>query len=282
MSLNRMALRLATVVALTNNDTAPYPTLAEGRVFDSRADRQQLDEDRERLPIVMVYTDMDGGTSSGPNATSFDRSIDLVVEISVCTWSETPLGTEEAPVFGVIETDAEVEAMLDLLEHQVRVALLGAGPWAQLWGGRNGLVRKVTAIASNRFADAGETRLRFAERQIVFAITMPDDCRPGVAVQAPSPAPPVDATPSLPPAIQALVTAVNAANDALVAAGGTPSTYVTALVDLIETAGVPGPAVVPLLKTLRFVEADLGGSLPTPGAHVRPGGVAEITFDNPI
>lgn len=139
MSLSRLALRLAAVEALCPSASAtagPWPTAAAGRVYDSRIDLisgaispEEMTaalRDLENKPLLVVYTEEQETSPYGTAAyPAKEEVVDLVVEAMIASTgvievqqedgSVEPVGAIEAPV-----TDRESEALLDVLEAQVR------------------------------------------------------------------------------------------------------------------------------------------------------------------
>ena len=147
MSLARLALRLAAVEALcphATGATGPWPTIAGPNVYDSRLDPIAGAETPEQLesavdgldnkPIVILYTEEDDLHPYTQKYDADEQVATLVVELMIAAKGyieidpgpdangnpQPPqrLGSIEAPV-----TDREHEAMLDMLEAQVRFAL---------------------------------------------------------------------------------------------------------------------------------------------------------------
>lgn len=266
--LSRTALRLATVLALSNANAAPWPTIAEGRVYDSRIDPIDLarDDKRDRLPLIIVRTETDTGMNTGAAAgiISLARDVALDIEIGVGSW--VTLEGVPDPAFGTIETDAEVEAMLDLLEHQVLAALTAPTRWAGLW---TGLVRAVRSWSSNRYSDPDTARLRYAERRIGLSVQLVAECGPAVRRQT-STGPTLTAANALPPPLQRIVDAIAAAE--------ITSPYVAGVTGLLSQAGLPASAIVlPALERVRLIEADQAATAEgeTGPAGARAEGVAE-------
>jgi hypothetical protein len=121
MSLARTALRLLVTGTLTGS-VSSRPTIAQGRVYDSRLsdiDPNTFSEDAK--PTIIVLTDDDEGDalsdqSGGP---PFRRRIDVVLECGmVCRVKEG-----DDSVVGSPDTDARLEASIDLLEFQALQAL---------------------------------------------------------------------------------------------------------------------------------------------------------------
>ena len=125
MSLARLMLRAAWVGALKNK------TIAENRVFDTRLNPLEITNKVDLLPCICVYTDHDTGknikTKGGDPLPVFERQVDLIMEITVGAWHEVeiegPQGNpEQTEIFDMVETDAELEALLDFLELQIKAA----------------------------------------------------------------------------------------------------------------------------------------------------------------
>jgi hypothetical protein len=267
MSLARTALRLSTVLLLSNNATEPYPTIAKENVFDSRIDPRQLFKDRERKPLIVVYTDRDQGDPRSRNdkTPNLHRIVDLIIEISVTASAPD----EEGTYYGPVATDSEVEASLDHLEDQVRRTLLhGTGPWAKLW---RKVTIKVLSFDSDRFVEPDDGNVRYAVRRIAVEVEIKDDCvvRPHVQFDGDTVTP--DAV--MPAPLQAVV-------DALDQQGAT-SSHVSQVVAVVEGGGLPVPDSVPALERVRFYESE---HRETNNEDVqkgpRPDGVAEVDFDH--
>lgn len=132
MTLARTALRLCAAGALKGavNDR---PTIAQGRVYDSRNDPfQPEDFADDAKPIVVIVTDGDDGDalSSQNGGPPFHRNIELVLELAMV--ARAPVTDDDGNptggyVIGVPDTDARLEASLDLLEFQV-IRRLSADP----------------------------------------------------------------------------------------------------------------------------------------------------------
>lgn len=124
MTLARTALRLCAAGTL-KGAVGARPTIAQERVYDSRNDPfQPEDFADDAKPIVVVVTDGDDGDalSNQNGGPPFHRNIELVLELAmvarapVTDDSGNPTG---GYVIGVPDTDARLEASLDLLEFQV-------------------------------------------------------------------------------------------------------------------------------------------------------------------
>jgi len=105
-------------MALTNGFRAPFPTRAQGRVFDSRIDPLQGLSDVDIVPTIIVTAEEHQGenlsqTSGGP---PFGNIIDLTFDLSI------GMNTDEGFAY-TIESEPELEAALDHMEDQVKWAL---------------------------------------------------------------------------------------------------------------------------------------------------------------
>jgi hypothetical protein len=149
MSLSRLALRLAAVEALNPHASVlagPWPTLAGNLVYDSRIDpiatSVSVDaftaamQTLESKPIVTVYTE-EHETSPIEGATypAEIEIVDLVVQLQIGARGEIDfVDAEGVPQsFGgstIPATDADAEALIDVLEAQVRRLLDPQSPMA--------------------------------------------------------------------------------------------------------------------------------------------------------
>lgn len=117
MTLVRTALRLSVTAALKGTDGS-RPTIAGGRIYDSRVDDlnpETYSEDAK--PTVIVLTDSDEGEalSAQNGGPPFHRLIELVVEFGMV------VGVTDDGEFavGYPDTDKRLEASLDYLEFQI-------------------------------------------------------------------------------------------------------------------------------------------------------------------
>lgn len=117
MTLARTALRLC-VAASLKGDLASRPTIAEGRVYDSRISDfapEAFADDAKATVIIMTDADEGEALSLQNGGPPFHRMIDLVVEIGMTQSMQD--GADY--VVGYPDTDARHEASLDLLEFQI-------------------------------------------------------------------------------------------------------------------------------------------------------------------
>lgn len=160
MSFSRLALRLATVKALTDT------TLAGSRVRDSEIGPLEDLAENEAAPVIIVYTDDEETNISRRDLSTHDGWQSLVIELAVTTRMKHADGWE------VPQTSEGLELTLDLIERQVITTLTGgSGSWAVVW--RN-LVRECGKRNSRRGASARDGT-RYAGRQIVLEIQLPKE-----------------------------------------------------------------------------------------------------------
>lgn len=119
------ALRLAVIEALAPTaaieGSAPFPTLAGWRVFDSAAiTPDKLEPGQPWTPCLSVYTNGATITRRGASATSSigEAEVDLVIVIDLAEAAQDENGAETAGV--LVDGDAAAELTLDALAAQVR------------------------------------------------------------------------------------------------------------------------------------------------------------------
>jgi hypothetical protein len=181
MSLNRLALRLATIACLTGGGANPlYPTMAKDRVYDTRLDPLNETQVEEIEPTIIIYTEVDEGELINSNAQlpSYKRTIDLVIEFGMTARVNNnevglPEGQKAQDYLLVYpETDSELEAALDLFEHQIRAALTTQWAWSSLLHKQ---VTKWHGDKSARFATT-EGGVRLAMRRFVMPVMIKQNC----------------------------------------------------------------------------------------------------------
>lgn len=244
MSLERTALRLATAMALSNGMQAPFPTIAQDRVYDSRMDPIEGLEERELVPLVLVYTDDDDNEALSNNngGPPWRSTVNLVMELSVGMAAAGEGGLEVVP----ITTEPELEAMLDLLEEQVRrVFREPHGAWSRRLYDDH--IVRIESWSSSRFVER-DSNARLAVRQIVARVMLPQPEEPAAAGVIPPP---------LGPLLETVITD-----------GGPYATSAQALADLLTDHGGFTPIALPPLERVRLKETDGGGG-------IRPDGVGE-------
>jgi hypothetical protein len=163
MSLNRLALRLLTVAALRGR------TLAGEGVRDSMV--TPLDGPPApdvQIPYLAVYTDDGMAQPAGRDLSTWNGSINLLIEFGVTAKMRFKLDSgEEDDVLAPPPTDDRMELTLDVIERQIKVALTDPdNAFADLW---RRLATQIKSIKTMRgaFADRGG---RYAGRMLEIEI----------------------------------------------------------------------------------------------------------------
>lgn len=155
MSLNRAALRIATVLALKGR------TFAGEAVFDSR--NAGIDEIlvNEAVPVISVYTDEDQ-----PNDT---RLVNLVIE---CAVSVLQTAADAEPRLWTPATDPMMELQLDFIEAQISDALADPdNAAADVWR----RFASIEKVSSQRGLFGVESDTRLAARQRLITVRLLKD-----------------------------------------------------------------------------------------------------------
>jgi len=175
MSLARLALRLATIEALRPTAAVRiknnFPTIAGTHVLDSRID--PIDDFRadEARPIIAVYTENDSAIAGQKRGGApYFLTVDLCFELSVVV----KIAREADPsVFDVMlpQTDAELEASLDLMAAQIGF-VLNYGPTGLIW--RNVSKSRIHEPHSmvHRTSEEG---IRLANRTLTWKVEVNED-----------------------------------------------------------------------------------------------------------
>lgn len=263
MSLARTALRVAAVMAIANGFRAPWPTMAQGRVFDSRMDPHQIVDQTDVIPIVEICTDDGRGASLSENngGPPFENTVTLAIEMSLGMMGEVEDGTGR--YLGLPQSEPELEAMLDLLELQVQRALVDpSNPWTAEF---QRVCRRMSDWSSTRYVER-DSNVRMAARKVSAEVAL--QFEELTEIQA------------VPPAPVAVPSPLGPLLAAIIADGGPFAVSATSLRDLLIDAGASRPVTLPALRVVRFIEAD---QAETNGAGTprgpRPDGVAEIDFN---
>lgn len=170
MSLARTALRLQAIEAL--NAEPVICALVQGRCFDSRIGA--IDH-REPVPVILVTTEETKGDAweRQNGGGTFAQSCDLVLEVAM----NLVEGADDDLTIGVVSTDRELEACLDLIEEHAILALTDA-PSSAAKLLRTNVVRRVSKFASARFA-TDQTGEKLAIRLLTLTVELftyePDD-----------------------------------------------------------------------------------------------------------
>jgi hypothetical protein len=167
MSLARMAIRVLTVAALTGTDGA-RPTLAGARVYDSRIGDVDLHADGDRAPLIVVTTGSDQVESAARFGPPFLGEMEIEIELGVCARA----GQGDAFEVGYPETDAEIEATIDLMQHQIIARLTSdPHPLTALWA----RFVKIRAIETHRQAD-DQTGVKLGVRLVRLSCAVGEPC----------------------------------------------------------------------------------------------------------
>lgn len=163
---NRLLFRAATVLALTRGGQPPYPTMAGGLVYDTRIVPISDIAQEAMLPVILVYTDSDSKTNVERNGRpKWKRMVHLVIEIAISSATKDAISR--------IETDAELEALLDFFEAEVEAALFDpTNEWAVLW---RTMTRCIENWTSEPYRSADQAS-RYAVRQIFMEVELAPEC----------------------------------------------------------------------------------------------------------
>lgn len=229
MSIHRTALRLAACMALTNGYTAPYPTLAGGRVFDSRIDPLQGLADTDLVPTIIVTAEDHQGenlspTSGGP---PFGNIVDLTLDLSI------GLGGNADGIPRMIESEPELEAALDWMEARAQWALY-LDPH-NVWGAKfREIAIQTSGWRSNVYRER-DANVRLSARQVIAQVRLA-------------------AGPSLDLGATGIPAPLGPLLEAIIADAGPFAETAQAIQDLLGP--VPAGDALPLLTKVRIIEAD--------------------------
>lgn len=251
--ISRMLLRNACVQALTEKETdGSFPTFAGENVFDSKIFPNELSELQQQVPLIAVYTDTQQFDEDRPR--SDDAVIDNIVhKVDLCidmAIAESAQVKDEqgnlVPQTALVQTDDELEALLDIMEAQVFWTLQNPGKhWSQVFGM---LVRGYTSYKSEREAD-GKGNNRMAFRAIKLGTMLCPDPRPRVI--------PANVTSPMPQRI-AGIPVTGTYLDVMLAQMASDMTQVTqmnlttALELMRSTFGVGGGILMPALQRIGY------------------------------
>lgn len=169
MTLARTALRLC-VSACLKGEVNARPTIAEGRVYDSRIgdiSPESFEDDAKATVILLTDGDEGEAVSEQNGGPPFKRMIDLVIEMGMTM----ALKDVDGYSVGYPDTDSRLEASLDLLEFQVmRRLAYDADPMAVLF-------RKFTRIRKheNHRQVLDDTGIKIACRVLTLTCQVNDD-----------------------------------------------------------------------------------------------------------
>lgn len=169
MMFSRTALRLAIIEALAphalNSAAAPvWPTFAGSQVYDSQMQPIALAEADPRLPIIVVFTDETAlkadGTDVALDSSATTQVVTLAFEIAV------PVATVDGKP-EVSATDAAAEALLDMIEEQIRQRIDDA----RMNGPLRLVLNKILEVESQPYRDA-DTEIRLSARRLELSCSV--------------------------------------------------------------------------------------------------------------
>lgn len=172
MTLARTALRLAAAQAVKGVADA-RPTIAEGRVYDSRISPEQPDvfgDDARATVIVLTDGDEGDALSEQNGGPPFHRQIDLIFDIGMVL-QEKAEGDVDGYMIGYPDTDARLEASLDVLQTQIVRQLAASDAPLAMWFQR--FVR-IWKQESHRQAD-DTAGVKLARRLVTLTCELNDD-----------------------------------------------------------------------------------------------------------
>lgn len=163
MSLNRLLLRASACSAIANFWQAPFPTLAEHLIFDSKVEPIENMEVDVVYPTVVVYTDYDKNHVAHQDIGYTTREMTITFELLMAVLSKSE---DPEPVYNLSTpyTDSQLEASLDVLEAQVFAALRADNSAANCF-------RTIAYGASNVVSRRGATTeggTKIAARQVTY------------------------------------------------------------------------------------------------------------------
>lgn len=177
--LGRMALRMLTLMALTNARATPYPTLAGNEIHDSAIRMIDQSNASDDIALVTVYTDESSNSNQrgGADYEAGQTTCRLTIELAFAIKEST----NDAMGLRFPETEPELEAKLDLLESQIITILFHQNTiWARGW--RNLVVQAFSMSSTRVHTDDGGVKL--AIRQLAIELAILPDCPPSLATSA--------------------------------------------------------------------------------------------------
>lgn len=170
----RADLRHAAVATLSNMGRAPYPTMAEGRIFDSKSDAIQHHQDQSQVPFALVYTDESVGylEAAGMGAQfPWPTLQTLIIEIGLTS------NLKDA------QTDAALEDKLDRFQQQVEETLFDQSQNKHAKRFKK-IYAKVLEAKSWRMASSKPNE-RLAMRCLEYVVLITPDCKDYASVFGP-------------------------------------------------------------------------------------------------
>lgn len=262
--LSRTALRLSTLAVLTNGGNDPLPTMAGTFVFDSREMALSDLNEEERRPLIVVRTGDDVRAIS--NGRINKRGLSMFLDLKVVN-VQTINGDQ---VINSLETDAELEASLDLLEYQIHVAMSADSLWALFW---RELWWPSSLESSPVWTSPQEGRIPIAERLMTYHFpSLRLDCRPKGVLEDDLPK---DTAGNPIPPSKVIPDPLKSVLDLIISKGsGDIKTMAQQIALTINSGYIPTANIYPMLKIVRattrimasddpdqVVEADLLGQV---------------------
>ncbi len=179
--LSRLALRIAVCEALAPHGATTFPTIAGKRVYDSRIDPAASLDEIEAVPMAIVYTEEQDAKPYSGSRPADEQTVALTIELLMATRAEIEIVADDGStqtIGGVAAppTDAEREALLDLLEAEVRRAL-DHREMREGWELLSKAAWEVRAVQSVPLRDADRTT-RLAQRSLQMVAQIPNDAWP--------------------------------------------------------------------------------------------------------
>lgn len=188
--LSRLALRIGVCEALAPTGAAAFPTIAGRFVYDSQLDHIEKIEALGGQPSLVVYTDDQHDHQYGSGNTHPDNIVvTLCVDVLIATGGQVkvaqPDGSVEVlDVTEIAESDPQREALLDLLEAQVR-RVLDSRNHAPTYGALAALIFGVAEMESTPFRDS-DRNVRLAARALRMKVKIKGDAWPPPNTTAPA------------------------------------------------------------------------------------------------
>ena len=160
----RMQIRQGAIAVLTNMMAQPYPTLAGNRVYDSRSVDLQVDLGHAPKPSISIYTDTTKYAPVNPMCRGFAPfkvELQLIIEMSLSGWSDQ------------VQTDNQMEELLDLMEEQVMRALFESG--SDEMSAWHTMFTKILDVRSMRLSNS-EYSVRLGHRDLVIDLEYSTRC----------------------------------------------------------------------------------------------------------
>lgn len=164
MSLNRLLLRASAVAAIANFWREPWPTLAQGLVFDSKVEPIENMEVDIAYPVIVVYTDYDKNHIAHQDLQHTDRTMTVTFELLMAVLVENDGDDPNEYTLRTPYTDAQLEASLDVMESQLFNALRVDNSAANCF---RSLAFGVENVVSRRGATT-EGGTKIAARQVTY------------------------------------------------------------------------------------------------------------------